>query len=460
MSSTSRVRQASSTSSADTGKSKRARTKHACDECRRSQKKCDGDKPLCRRCYLNGTQCTYTPHKSRSQCACTGQGDEVHRDALVPDVFIFPDTSLSSFHTWSTTSSPNQSPSTSGSGLDTPSPTYLTHEESLGAAQSTDYLSGATVNQAQLENLPPPLQRGSHLYNQRSRSVPNVSRIDSVPPPYRTTSFSSVLAPSSPPHYPFDQVTTMLGPSSAPSAYACQQPSQHLDTSSQTTHNALLLSHYMQLDVGPASMYDFGTQYNQHVRGVDPEIGRHQPSFFSDGTPSFSPAARQSYDGQHQFDQHSQDGYDVSTTTPPMDLDFHANPTSNFSAIQRAVDSEAIGAAAIPQVQTSRAGVNVSSQQLHIEQQFAQFEHTAHGHQDEHIEYPYTQLRATDLGPAAAGESGAQSSMHLHLPPSHFQQAQWGNAELVATSPASGSPSSAYPSPTAFGSFEFYDWAQ
>ena len=57
---------------------------------------CDGDKPLCRRCYLNGTHCTYTPHKSRNQCPCAGQGEETRGESSVPDVFVFADRKLDS----------------------------------------------------------------------------------------------------------------------------------------------------------------------------------------------------------------------------------------------------------------------------------------------------------------------------------------------------------------------------
>ncbi|TDL16940.1 hypothetical protein BD410DRAFT_844027 [Rickenella mellea] len=73
-------------------KLKRPRTKHACDECRRSQKKCDGERPVCHRCSLNGTKCTYTPHKSRGQCECAGHkgAEGPQHDGPVADVYIFP----------------------------------------------------------------------------------------------------------------------------------------------------------------------------------------------------------------------------------------------------------------------------------------------------------------------------------------------------------------------------------
>ncbi|THH09077.1 hypothetical protein EW145_g2264 [Phellinidium pouzarii] len=430
VSSTSRVHQSSSASSADPGKLKRARTKHACDECRRSQKK-------------SIDACTYTPHKSRSQCACTGQNDDARRDALVPDVFIFPDTSLSSFHTWSAASSPDQSPTTSGSGLDTPSTTYLTHSERHEAARSVIFQSSTTASQTgQLENLPP---RGSQLYSQRSRSVPNVSRINNASSPYRTTSFSSTFTSPTPLQHPLDQVAAMLEPNSVSSSHICQQASQQLDCPSPATHNEPMLSHHMQLDVTPDSVLDYVHQYDQHEPNMG--IGHRQVPFFNNEAPSFLPAMQQPYNVHNQFYQHSRNGYDFPTTTS-MDLDLQPSPTSSFFALSHTVDSETVEA---HQDQASQIGVNTTPQQLHIDQ-FTQFVHTAHARQDS-----YTQLRASELEPASMDGRHAHD-MHLHLPPSRFPQTQWRNEFSV--SPASGSPSSAYPSPAAYGNFEFYDWAQ
>lgn len=106
-----------STSAADSVRAKKARTKHACDECRRSQKKvqqcykyrrkrerfmnlsfssqCDGEQ-VCYRCRSNGTQCVYTPHKSRNSCACVDQ-NESHLNSFVPDVHISADCMLWNF---------------------------------------------------------------------------------------------------------------------------------------------------------------------------------------------------------------------------------------------------------------------------------------------------------------------------------------------------------------------------
>ncbi|KAE8548937.1 hypothetical protein EYB25_009320 [Talaromyces marneffei] len=41
----------------------RARTKHACEACRRRRIKCDGARPVCQGCHVAGTQCVYADHK-------------------------------------------------------------------------------------------------------------------------------------------------------------------------------------------------------------------------------------------------------------------------------------------------------------------------------------------------------------------------------------------------------------
>ncbi|EED12135.1 conserved hypothetical protein [Talaromyces stipitatus ATCC 10500] len=41
----------------------RARTKHACEACRRRRIKCDGARPVCQGCAAVGTQCSYADHK-------------------------------------------------------------------------------------------------------------------------------------------------------------------------------------------------------------------------------------------------------------------------------------------------------------------------------------------------------------------------------------------------------------
>jgi hypothetical protein len=41
----------------------RARTKHACEACRRRRIKCDGVRPVCSGCSVAGTDCLYADHK-------------------------------------------------------------------------------------------------------------------------------------------------------------------------------------------------------------------------------------------------------------------------------------------------------------------------------------------------------------------------------------------------------------
>jgi hypothetical protein len=41
----------------------RARTKHACEACRKRRIKCDGVRPVCSGCSVAGTECLYADHK-------------------------------------------------------------------------------------------------------------------------------------------------------------------------------------------------------------------------------------------------------------------------------------------------------------------------------------------------------------------------------------------------------------
>lgn len=38
---------------------------------------------------MNGTQCSFTPHKARNECACIGQEERKDRHEDVPEVFVF-----------------------------------------------------------------------------------------------------------------------------------------------------------------------------------------------------------------------------------------------------------------------------------------------------------------------------------------------------------------------------------
>ncbi|KAL5512476.1 hypothetical protein ACEPAG_3129 [Sanghuangporus baumii] len=190
-------RQTLKSSSTDPGRGKRARTKHACDECRRSQKKCDGDKPLCRRCYLNGTYCTYTPHKSRNQCLCTGQGEEIRRDSSVPDVFVFADHSQSSFHTWSAADSPNQSPGVSDSLLQTPPPTSLSQDDRFGTAQNAVLQLPEIPYESEIVLSSETIHCGRNIYNHRSYSLPSFLSASSISTSPQATEYSSHAASGS-----------------------------------------------------------------------------------------------------------------------------------------------------------------------------------------------------------------------------------------------------------------------
>jgi len=137
-----------STRSPASGHPRRARTKHACDECRRSQKRCDGQKPFCGRCEAGGTSCSYTPHKARNQCASglTDQGakDGHYEPQVFEDIYLTQESDSESLDyeaSQSSVSSREQSP-VEGE-IFTPSPTAGSHDEKTGYAsqESNAYLT-------------------------------------------------------------------------------------------------------------------------------------------------------------------------------------------------------------------------------------------------------------------------------------------------------------------------------
>ncbi|KAH8110440.1 hypothetical protein DFH11DRAFT_1621409 [Phellopilus nigrolimitatus] len=453
VSSTSRVHQTLSASiSADSGRSKRARTKHACDECRRSQKKCDGEKPLCRRCHLNGTQCTYTPHKSRSQCVCAGQSaDDVRLDAPVPDVFIFPNNpSLSSSFIWPTTSSPNQSPSRTESGLDTPSPAHLNQDEIFEAVQSSGFPSAVTPSQTQHNYSSPKLQRNTHLYSQRSYSVPNFSRASAATACHRTTSFSPSVAPSSLPHYPVERVSMT---SSAHATHTAHHANIDLGSSPAGAYNEPLLPLHAPDDIDSVSIFDFAPQ---HV--LDMELGHRLSAVFSSESSSFPRQTQQPYRFQQaHLDHRARDSFDLPSATSSVDMDLSSNSNPDFIASQVPVGPENTATTMMPFTQASLLDTRASSQNF-------RFEQNAQSRHDGRVGYLRPRIHASEISPSFA-ESRSSEGMPLNLSPPHFSQSPspWpGASELqtITSPPSRNCPSSAYPSPNAYDALEYYDWSQ
>jgi hypothetical protein len=67
----------------------RARTKHACEACRKRRIKCDGARPLCQGCSVAGVECSYADHKRvrdrqemKSLKTTIGQYEHLLRDLL------------------------------------------------------------------------------------------------------------------------------------------------------------------------------------------------------------------------------------------------------------------------------------------------------------------------------------------------------------------------------------------
>ena len=497
----------SAAAAGSSGKAKRPRTKHACDECRRSQKKvrahrsasrvffalfanpssngqCDGEKPLCRRCYINGTQCTYTPHKNRSSCVCTGP-DDVRADGPIPDVFIFPsgmyqsclkclykrrclkfDTaSPTSFYTWSSSNSPNQSPSTSGSEI--PSPTYLTMDdkvkaESLAAGHGDQQTSQPHLHlgdQAQTQILSTGFSpRSIYTHSRRSCSAPNVSTgatLSSSPCPIfiATPAHSSDL-----PHYQLDSAP------STPYGSVSSSNSGFSDSSPSSTYSDLLTPHGFHIHDGAST-----TSLDFASHGSELHFDTGFDSFY-DGSMMFN------MNGLHQStaEQKAQDPNSGVTASYQLDSGaFHSNmlDLSSVSQLQPALFGSP---------HTSNQNNNSSqtdSLQFQLGPAFTQAYPQSQQQQQDTSNGSLEGLSLEDLSGARAHRATPdmhargveQQQQQLFSPfasPSSQGTSGWSSSELNGFQNASphpqthSAPASGLPSPTSFQSFDVYAWAQ
>lgn len=338
------ISSASAARSTDSGKTqKRARTKHACDECRRSQKKCDGERPLCRRCYLNGTQCTYTPHKSRSQCSsCVGQGDETHNAIPVADVFIFSESNSSSFLTWSANSSPEHSPIVSVSGPGTP--LTMNHE-----IQSRASFQNLRTNELPVHsNVSGRLSHRTHpVYSHRSNSLPDFTSAGSSSSSPIMEEYPSVAYPSS-----FPQRQTN-GSSSAPPTSSMYPSTSTYESSSLTPFDTSDPNYFSQqtTEINPHSSqpdhyrrsnmtqmyFDKRSQYNHNspqpiredLRHYTQDFVRHNSGSYTATFGSLSSPLSQTTasTGASPFQASNRDA--SFSAQPPVD-----NPQSNFHQLR------------------------------------------------------------------------------------------------------------------------------
>ncbi|EJD08338.1 uncharacterized protein FOMMEDRAFT_144289 [Fomitiporia mediterranea MF3/22] len=450
----------STASSVDSVKSKRARTKHACDECRRSQKKCDGDKPLCRRCYLNGTRCTYTPHKSRSQCACIGQSEETHPETFTPDVYIFPDSSLGSFHTWSATSSPDQSPSASGSVLETSSPTNLGQDNRFGTAQNAVIEHKATAygspkNMTSSNSI----RRGRHLYSHRSYSLPSFLNTSSIYSSPHATEFSTYPLSASLPHDLARQMPGMQEIGVMSSAHSALQVEQDIDLVALSTYDQFRLRHtqFTQGSAAPTCTYSASSLHDQETSA---RLDQGQLRLLN-AEGSIQLREQQLYEmQQYAVDQCSQNSFTANPVSFPADYASSLDqPAHEYSSWPEQVHTRNVA----PVPSHTRTSHEVPSAPQHIE--YDDIGNAGHFIFGQPSATPghfvsSTQLNGHDLTdlPSPAVDRRTNGTMLLHLPSPRFSHVHWTNEPV--SPPLSGSyPCSVNPSPSAYGTSDFYDWS-
>ncbi|KLO16222.1 hypothetical protein SCHPADRAFT_938120 [Schizopora paradoxa] len=342
-----------------TDKPKRARTKHACDECRRSQKRCDGQKPLCARCKANGTTCSYTPHKARNQCVCTGPDVREGHHHEPADVIVFNPDPIGSaaFHTgaFSTlNSSPEQLPAQAG--LLTPSPTFATHDETQDLAfysagqQSNGYSMPAAQQFMPALQQPHQQFHNTHMqvhvqrnqmYSHRSHSVPNVSTTHT--PVAHAPFISPPVISTTLPKYSFDQSPTS---ESFSSPYTAQDPyfQQHLDDSPASLYDNLMPTVVQEAGTG---LNDFAAS-SQTPTASEANVNHSSYTFYPDNDrPAVLPTS--SYEaniadqqftsvdahGQRLLHSHLYGAGSVSTSSPPStQQDFYGSLLFHDDGVQ------------------------------------------------------------------------------------------------------------------------------
>ncbi|KAL5483015.1 hypothetical protein ACEPAI_8244 [Sanghuangporus weigelae] len=456
-------RQALKSSPTDPGRVKRARTKHACDECRRSQKKCDGDKPLCRRCYLNGTHCTYTPHKSRNQCLCTGQGEEIRGDSSVPDVFVFADHSQSSFHTWSAADSPNQSPGVSDSLPQTPPPTNLSQDDRFGTVQNAVLQLPEIPYESEIVLSSETIHCGRNIYNHRSYSLPSFLSASSISTSPQATEYSSHAASGSLPGKLAKEGVTLAEAKLVLPGYSSALDSERNFGAAYLSSHCDITLHTQEVSqrgVGSRKLFDVSAAHHgQQVPEM--HLSQRQDSVHTPDTTSVGLPNDQIY-GMPQYTTGQTSSNSLGTASSSS-MSYSSNVGDTVNAYSQWL------------AQAHASGVFCSSPDIrNVPSLDATSQNTclAGGTRTDYsffdvMGYPtelysgLTRARPSDLlGSSASNVTRQHRGMMLqNLPSPHFSHNHWVNGPV--SPPLSGSyPGSADPSPSACSTNSFPAWSQ
>lgn len=252
----------------------------------------------------------------------------------------FDTASPTSFYTWSSTDSPDQSPRTSGSEI--PSPTYLTLEDKLeatGAAGHGDPHLSLLASQAQSQISSTGFSPRTFVYShaRRSCSAPNVSTaatLSSSPGPIfiATPAHSSEL-----PHY---QLETSTG---TPYGSLPSSASGFIDSSPSSTYSDLLTPHGLHIHDGlNSSSLDFGSH------GSELRFDNGFDTFFPDGMNSiFS-----------ENESSPQNSNDLKLSQGP-----NATVTASYQLDSGAFHSNMLDLSSVSQLQPALFGTPQSSNQ-------------------------------------------------------------------------------------------------
>ena len=348
-------------------------------------------------------------------------GDRPHTASMLTAFRSNPDP-RSSFHTWSTHSSPDHSPT--NSGLDTPSPTLYTQEE-LETSYNAAYADAGNASHGNGHGSPQTIVNPQHqfqtanschhqIYSQRSLSLPNVSAQPS--PSNRSAVVTPQSIPASLPQYPlpsaqmhnsFDHVfgtnTNHQYSPPPPSPYdAINMQQQQL--SAQDTN----------------TLFDIPSHYQQTLSEVD--INQQLSALYATAPTSDSPPPMHVYtQGTHASNQATQQ----RQLSSPLD-------TFNATSLEATSGYTSSSGLVFPASLLEHAGAQV--QQGHYLER-APYGGGHHQREQQH--------------------SGAYAST-----PSESSPLSWGSPTSSGSSALPQGQLRPSPSPSNYGGFEYYEWSQ
>lgn len=366
--------------------------------------------------------------------------------------------SQSSFHTWSATSSPDQSPDASESALHTPPPTNLSQDDRFGTAQNAVLQLPETPYESEISPSPEMIHCGRNIYNHRSYSLPSFLSANSVPTSPQAPEYSSHNVPTSLSGNLVDEFSALAEAKLVPPGYfSAPAPERKISAAYLSSHCDITLhdQELSQRSVESGTFFDVSTHHGHQVPEM--HLSQRQVSVHTadkSSVPLF---------GDHSYDVRQYMEGKYSTNSSPLSA-------SDSSGAGHAVDAysawlaqiHANGAFSPSSDSRTDTSLNASIQNIY----------SASTHRSDYSSF---EMMSQDAEPYA-GISRARPSNTLgcnspsvtrqypgmmlqNLPAPRFSHNQWVNGP--APPPPNGSyPSSANPSPSACSTCSFPEWAQ